>query len=309
MDMDERGKELGDFVCELADPSTEVTPKNVNDFIAKFEKIYIDQETNKCYRHSYALLSRRLFSEELFEDGVSLILRNIECVLDHLPKTKAGFTEETYEKFDGALHKLYDHISLEDVREGQLSARIAQIDIIENEQEALNAISTQNKEMYEKIRSSSIQLADNAASMTETGAKIAEQEVKLKGYGENLEKLQTAIQHHNIQSVSIIGLFASIILAFTGGYTMLTGVFANLATVHGIQLLPYIGMTFAVGLVLFNLVFAVFRFTSKMCFGKAGEPATDKIAKRAFWVVNIVCVAGMIAPWWRYLCAWPGLNG
>lgn len=293
MDKLDSGIALGELICKLSQPSAEQDMKengNVGKYIAEFMAIYICDDEKQCYRHKYAQISQTLYDNKLFGDGVTILLRNIEFVMDSISEQELKLSKDGYNNFCKALDKLYDHISLENVRYGQIEARIEEVDKIQEQQEKLNVLSTQ----YEQVQPGIEKIVANAAKAISD----------INDLNTDLEEQKKTIQSHNIQSISIIGLFASIILAFTGGYTMLTGVFANLGNIEGRQLLPYLVLAFIVGAVLFNLVFTVFRFTSRLCHSEKKQPATDNSARIAFWVVNCVCVGGIVLSLLAYYLHW-----
>ena len=114
------------------------------------------------------------------------------------------------------------------------------------------------------------------------------------------EKTETAadavekIQKMQNEYITILGIFAAIVLAFTGGMTFSTSALENINAVSPYRLLTVV---FIIGLILINLVWMLLDFISEL---------NDKSLKR-WWVIfifDIIIIVGLALNFFAYKAHW-----
>ncbi len=122
---------------------------------------------------------------------------------------------------------------------------------------------------------------------------------KIKEYSKNLDekykKLKEKLNKQQTQYITILGIFASIVLAFVGRLVFSTSVLANIDKVSIYRLIfvmAFIALFFG------NILYALFSFLSDLALLKSGNEAWYK--KSIFWLNAIVCIVMLtnFIVWW-----------
>lgn len=227
----------------------------------RLEKLYYSPNKDDSFRHFYSDIFSVLTSLKNHEKpGSSDILgQNLSVIRQDY---HAINTDENGKPIDisYAIRKLYDHVSLDMARMGYSDA--------------------EDRKLSQKESLSIIQAQVNAArAATESvQAQLATQENKLK----NVQK----------EYIAILGIFASIVLAFTGGIAFSTSVLQNL---HAVSVYRITGAILLIGIVLTNILYGLFYYVDRL----VNKPDTRKI--KPLLIANAILIIFLIVMcigWW-----------
>lgn len=129
-----------------------------------------------------------------------------------------------------AYRKLKDHIDLEFIHIGQLKKHQLSVQGMEALTAQLPKMNTQFSDMDERLK--------------DTNRKINDQ---------------------TVQSISILGIFAGVVFAFSGGFSMLSSTLSNIHLISGEQTLFFFSTTLGIGCILYDVVFALMVFIGRYC--------------------------------------------
>lgn len=242
-------------------------------FFVRLESIYWDEEK---FRHYYS----DIFSTLTLIDGDSslgsldILAQNIQAIKDgYIPKNK----DEQGRIIDISkeIVKLYDHTNLD-------IARINYTKTMTNE--TLSELA-KNKLLVSELENKVQNSESTFQSMTDHTIE------EVKRLSEKIQDNQTDMQR---EYISILGIFAAIVLAFTGGMTFSGSVLENIdkSSVYRIALVALI-----IGLVFFNLIWLLIDFIREINGKTAG--------KIRWWLlVNIMLILGMVITCLSYKFQW-----
>lgn len=159
--------------------------------------------------------------------------------------------QEVVSRITKSLRKLQDHIELEGIRLNRMS----QIEF----------------------------LADQARNMQNESIALN------KKTEDAAKQLESRVTGFHEQSITILGIFSSVVLTFTAGIAFSTSVLNNISQVSIYRL---IGTALVIGLVWINILFGMFHFTGKL--------VKNDISLVPFWISNsifIVLLIAVVAAW------------
>ena len=195
--------------------SKRMDDEDISSIIQKLEPIY-----DSGHRHSYSNISSTIYTEKNRTDAecknqgmdnevLDVLADNILSLRDAAIKKYSNPEEENKDRYNRILikyYKLYDHINLETVRlknyDDQISSALKKIE------ESSADASRQIQEFNQKIEESSAHI-DNKID-------------------EEIEKVKEKTAEMQSQYISILGIFASIVLSFTAGMAFSTSVLDNI---------------------------------------------------------------------------------
>lgn len=117
----------------------------------------------------------------------------------------------------------------------------------------------------------------------ETAERLSSVDTKIIELNKEVGESSKSLKRQQAEYISILGIFASIVLAFTGGMAFSTSVLDNINTVDAYRIII---VALIIGLVLCNVVFGLFHFLGHMIKGKASI--------MPFLVSNIIIVTMLI---------------
>lgn len=266
---------------------------------AMLDSIYLtaDEKLDTNFRHEYSSISgkiRELNSEEL--EGAKIfpldnLLLNISGVYDY-----ALIKEKPY---INNLFKLKDHIGLE-------AGRIALVEQlrweINNGQESVKANLEQMQDFADAIGN---QVHDSRNLIAELEKQEEENRNNLEATKENLEKLNVLseevkdkankVQH---ESITVLGIFASIVLTFTGGMMFSTSVLENIGNASAYRIII---IALIIGLVLLNAVIALIMYIGKVVHLKEIKKTNTFWSENIYWIVAngifVMLIVGTYFAW------------
>lgn len=150
------------------------------------------------WRHSYSLITKYLLSD-VSKEALNEVLVQIVDNLERLKKSVQEECNDEHTKQSNiycrrSIEKLIDHINLEAVR----------LDYYHWQKEELHAL-----------------INNNIKENNELNQKIKEHKLLV-------EKLEKRFDEQQTQSITILGIFASIVLSFVCGFSLFTSVFSNM---------------------------------------------------------------------------------
>ena len=211
------------------------------------------------FRHSYAKISSVL---ELFvpdqRDALTQHLETIrQYVYDFVKEEGNGYTSEEQKNIVEKMSKLCDHVDLE-------CLRIARIDKVEH---------------IGKRASNELSAADG----------------KLKETEDKAEELGNRIEHYQGQSIAILGIFAGLVVTFSGVIQFTSSSLENLADVTAGNITFFVCLSL---LFLFNVVFLLMYCIAKIA---GSSIATDCKHRRCENCKTCKCALGRLRKKYPYV--------
>lgn len=212
------------------------------DFYIKIEDIY-HNDNDENFRHFYS----DIFSLLTTIDGdpsigdINVLAQNMAIIKDDYYEFKSKNGSDNSVDISKEITKLYDHINL-DV--GRLNYTKRNSD---KTQSQLAAVDSLNAELKEKVEETKIHI-DRIEKDLKT-----ESERQLLQAQENKES-QRKMQN---EYITILGIFAAIVLAFTGGMTFTSSILEN---IHKSSIYRIILVSLIVGCILYNLIWLLIDF-------------------------------------------------
>jgi hypothetical protein len=245
------------------------------DIFLKLEEIYYIPGSDEYFRHFYSDILSTLtqIDSDDNEGSLDVLAVNMQAIKD-------GYQAVNYDgdkliDISKSIIKLFDHTNLE----------VARINYTKQLNNATKSDLASTKELLQKQREE----FDNTKSETETIRNTLREETEKAN--KKIEDNQKQMQN---EYVTILGIFAAIVLAFTGGMTFSSSVLNNIskASVYRLSLISFI-----IGLVFFNLIWVLIDFVRDIN-GKTIRK------KWLFVVVNIIMVGGIICSCLAYKYKW-----
>lgn len=208
-------------------------------FFMRFEDIYYNYSSKENFRHYYS----DIFSTLTLIDGDSSI-GSLDILAQNIQTIKDGYIPKNIDENGNPINiskeivKLYDHTNLDIAR--------------------INYTKTMTNETMSE-------LAKNRLLVVSLEQKVRESEDALKEISnktvDDLKQLSGKVQERQEdmqkEYITILGIFAAIVLAFTGGIVFSSSVLENIdkPSIYRISL-----MAFIIGLVFFNLIWILIDF-------------------------------------------------
>ena len=275
-DEQERRDKLIELLFELSKTQDIFREKKKrSDIFLKLEEIYYIPGSDEYFRHFYSDILSTLtqIDSDDNEGSLDVLAVNMQAIKD-------GYQAVNYDgdkliDISKSIIKLFDHTNLE----------VARINYTKQLNNATKSDLVSTKELLKKQREE----FDNTKSETETIRNTLREETEKSN--KKIEDNQKQMQN---EYVTILGIFAAIVLAFTGGMTFSSSVLNNIskASVYRLSLLSFI-----IGLVFFNLIWVLIDFVRDIN-GKTIRK------KWLFVVVNIIMVGGIICSCLAYKYNW-----
>ena len=242
-------------------------------YYQQFQKLYYSKSSAR-YRHYYSDIFRILTE---IKNDTSLSKGNIAILSENISllNNRYNSIKNVHDKDIGdSLLKLYDHVSLE-------VARIQYTDSIFNDLSSDSKINDIDSRLYDSLEMSK-ELTKNTEKLQKDTDKLRADTDTIKN---NLDKAQT-------DYIAILGIFASVVLAFVGGMAFSTSVLENMKDVSIYRLLI---VSFVIGLVFVTVIFLMFYFVGILSNRKINGDGSLKPLSLiyALFISLIIIVYGM----------------
>lgn len=235
-----RQRRLTEYIEDLA--KAPIEERDLDTWVNKFEVIYEDD-----FRHNYSDFFPILLQvfDEKTDSNSEFLSNNIEMIRnkmeDHINEG-AGNKRSLYNKFN----RLSEHINLQISQLNYYKAQEAKlVSITHNANElesAKNAWTEAKKEMTKTMRK-----MITAMGKMETKIELASNKADSMG----------------TQLVTVLGIFAAIVLAFSGGLSILGNAMVAVAEAE-IVIYKLAFICLLTGLILFNIIFMLMYFVAKI---------------------------------------------
>ena len=208
-------------------------PKDRREMYKRLESLYSKDSLGHRFRHYYSDIFFILTEVDNNPE-----LGHINHLSDNLQILKNGYQPKNYNDknelvdISDSIKKLYDHVNL-DVARIEFSKKLLSSNSGEELERKLSALDNKTKE----LQSSQNKIDQHLFNMSE---KIS-----------NSEK----------EYISILGIFAAVVLAFTGGIAFSTSVLNNIDKVNAYRIII---VALIIGLVLVNVLFGLFYYINKL---------------------------------------------
>lgn len=280
LDQEKRAK-LTDLLFELSKSQEMLaTPKNRASYFRKLEEIYYNCDKDN-FRHYYSDIfsTLSLINGDPSIGSLDILAQNIQAIKDgYAPKN----ADENGQLIDISkeILKLYDHTNLDIARINYTTTMVG-----ETKSEL-----AKTKVLVEKLEAKIKDAEDHLKNVSDQN--IEEVKVMAKDIKSSQKDMQK-------DYITILGIFASIILAFTGQFAFSSSILENIgsSTVYRLVLVALI-----IGLVFFNLIWILIDFIKEIC----GKNISMKPKRKwsMFGFVNIILVVGIIATCFSYKFDW-----
>lgn len=275
-DEQERRDKLINLLFELSQSQDIFREKKKRSGIfLELEQIYYIQGSDEYFRHFYSDILSTLTQIDSDDNQGSL-----DVLAVNMQAIKDGYQAVNYDgskliDISKSIIKLYDHTNLE----------VARINYTKQLNNVTKSDLASTKELLQKQKEE----FDNAKSETEMIRNTLGEETDKAN--KRIEDSQKQMQN---EYVTILGIFAAIVLAFTGGMTFSSSVLNNIskASVYRLSLISFI-----IGMIFFDLVWVLIDFIRDIN-GKS-------IRKKWLFVfVNIVMIGGIVCSCLAYKYNW-----
>ena len=257
-EISKKSEQLNILLVTLAQSENLLSDKNARkDIYKELEDIYYSPDEDG-FRHYYSDIFAQLFeirSDESSSNGsTAILLENLRFLNEHY---KAINTDKNGKIIDvsKSINKLYDHVNLE-------LARMA----------------------YSEI--GDYQLSEQGMTLNDLSEKVSNLQKDADDIHRSLDKAQT-------DYIAILGIFASVVLAFVGGMAFSTSVLENIKDVSIYRLLT---VAIIIGMVFVTVIFLMFYFVGVL----TGRKLTDErsiVPLRLSYVVFICMIVLVFAMW------------
>lgn len=235
-------KEFCDILFELAKSQESLQDAYYrSNMYKRLESLYDAESKDKRFRHFYTDIFSVLTQIQQNSDlgDINILGQNLDMIRNgYKPQNKAVDGKRIIDVSD-AIKKLYDHVNLDIARiaySDGADRKISGESSIENLQSQINSMQRELQKAQE-IKN----------DYEDTEKKIIDVENKL----DNSQK----------EYITILGIFAAVVLAFTGGIAFSTSVLNNIAQASAYRT---IAVALIIGLVLINVLFGLFYYVNSL---------------------------------------------
>lgn len=226
----------------------------------QLEAIYHPDNPNEKFRHYYSDIFKVLAAIKNDEElgDINVLGQNITIVLQRYKPERYDKNGELIDISD-SLQKLYDHINLD----------IARILYIESS--GFKAI--------------------GGDTIDELNAKIAKADDELKNVLKIQEELEDEIHQQQKEYIAILGIFAAIVLTFTGSIAFSSSVLNN---INGASIYRVMLITLILGFVINNVLLGLFYYINGIIKNKKHSKLAPFIISN---IIIVILIIGTIAAW------------
>lgn len=280
-------KEIGILIEKI---SYAKSSDDFEEIYSLLEDIYLKEgKPDEQFRHEYAAISGKI--NELFQQkeiDLNQLVENMDSLYESCKRGGKPYLK--------SLFKLKDHINLEvfrmqyaDKKEESLKANLKQYEddvkqfteFIEREADVVKDI----RKIQEGLSKKNEELSEKQEAINEKVEETKRVQEEITSTSEDLknrsDELQIQIEKNTAQYVSILGIFAAILLAFIGGIIFTNSVLENIdkASVYRIVVIMII-----VGLVMYNSIYLLLNFIARMTY----KTMEIKFGNSAYFVNGIL---------------------
>lgn len=223
----EKNEKLIEVLREISD-EIDFSEENFLVYYNKFREIYITD-----FRHDYSEVSRFLFSiVPTYDARVMLaeVVKDIYNVSSYLDEDEESCTTQS-------LRRLNDHINLENIR-------MTELERISREANSASEIAS-----------------DVISEISDYQDKLMQLNDKIKNSELAINRVDDKMKSSSIDSITILSIFAGIVITFTGGLSFISNALSGINRVEPYRLAIFILM---IGIVMFNAIFLLLYMLGKI---------------------------------------------
>lgn len=246
------------------------------EYFKKFEEIYHKVDDDN-FRHFYSDIYSCLtvIDGDSSKGNINILAQNMEVIKDGY---KADINTDASGKsidISKEIIKLYDHINL-DVSRLNYTRRIT-----EDTQAELAKAQLLITKLQKQVKDSK-EVTESFTNMFKENSSKLSQEIQ-----DGQKKMQN-------EYITILGIFAAIVLAFTGGMTFTSSVLENL---HKSSIYRIVFVALIIGCILYNLIWLLIDFIRNV---------NEKTIRKTwmFWAFNAIFIVMMIFTGFSYKYDW-----
>ncbi|MCQ2936979.1 hypothetical protein JT120_01265 [Helicobacter pylori] len=157
----------------------------------------------------------------------------------------------------------------------------------------VESIKPKLEKLYDHMNLECIRECIRLQDFDEKMSRVKDISIKLEDLNKNYEKLSEELNKQQTQYITILGIFASIVLTFVGGLAFSTSVLSNIDKANAYRLvfvMAFIALFFG------NILYLLFSFLSKISLSKEEKDKQENFCKKPmFWfnlIVTILLVIG-----------------
>lgn len=214
--------------------------KKRSDFYQRLERLYLDKDFHYYSSDIFIVLNN--LQRDASKGSIDVLGQNIELIRQGYQK-KNTTSDGELKDIEENIRKLYDDLNLEISR------------ILSDEANAWKY------SLKDNIVQLSQKIEESKNTLENTEQKLGEMEQKVKETEEKQIEIAGRIESSQKEYIAILGIFAAIVLAFTGGITFSTSVLQNM---HQASIYRVLLVVVLIGFVLVNTLFILFKFIHRM---------------------------------------------
>ena len=258
----QKQKEFCDILIDLANNQGLLQDTTVRSrMYQRLESLYYGSIYEPEFRHLYSDIFSVITSlkQDNHTGSIEVLLQNLSLIRDGYQAVNHDGHGKIID-ISGNIRKLYDHVTLE----------VERIQYFEREERR-----TLGKEELKSFQSENNRI--------KAEVELARNEQK---------KLKEELSRQQREYIAILGIFAAVVLAFTGGIAFTTSVLNN---IHRVSVYRIAIISLIIGLVLINILFGLFYYVDKLVNGESGKRLAPLIVSN---VVIIALLAVISVAWW-----------
>lgn len=235
---------LEDCLRELSTNTYENT--ELEPFTKRLASIYMDG-----FRHEYSSFFPLVIeiSREDNEFNLEYLMTNLISLRSIVGEAVQKDEESSQESQDlyESLTKLWDHMNLEIARHNYNSSR----------EERFKDLETKNAQLKSEVDSTMAKLNEVETGMINLQEKNVQLNAELGSSTQKLTEIEIRMQNLQRDYVAILGIFAAVVIAFTGSLVFSSSVLENISES---SIYRTVFVSLLIGLVLIDVLFFLFRF-------------------------------------------------
>lgn len=220
----------------------QVSDNDYESILNDFKLIYDEKDQ---YRHSYSKITQALLEKKDFNDVIGNLPENFGWFIYNYVAQLSNISDKLLSK----INKLYDHINLEYIRFNYICYRSESIGVTQS-----NYLVRKIKEYWEQINLLNEEKERLNLELNNQRKEWKQESDKQKS---DLKRAFREIYNQRTQYITILGIFASIVITVFASISFVNSVFSNINQEDICKLAFF---CFLVGFIIFNILVALFWF-------------------------------------------------
>lgn len=257
-------KEFRDVLLELASNQNLLNENGIRaEIYTRLENLYHARKDEKPFRHFYSDIFSVLtiIQRSPSKGDVNVLGQNLAMIRKKYIPNKNHDPDGYPIDISDSIRKLYDHVSLD-------IARIMYS--VEGDRR------TSGEEVIISIHS---QIETMRMDINKTTAEQQDLSVSMKKAVEEQKAISIELEKQQRDYIAILGIFASIMLAFVGGIVFSTSVLQN---INFVSIYRLVAIVLLIGLILSNTLYGLFYYLNRLIYKH------DKFSIIPIFVTNVI---------------------